>query len=110
MKEVKAYVRNNMVDAVIDALAAMPGIPGVAVVPVTGFGHVHDDADTSMRVSMSKLEIDVPDDQVEPVIEAIVRHARTGAGHPGDGRIYVRGLDEAVYIADGRRGEAALIP
>lgn len=110
MKEIKAYVRNNMVDAVVDALAAMPGVPGVAVVPVSGFGHVHDDRDTTVRIRMTKLEIDVPEAQVEAVIDCIVRHARTGAGHPGDGRVYVTRLDEAIRIADGRRGDAALAP
>ncbi|MDZ7662996.1 P-II family nitrogen regulator [Thiohalophilus sp.] len=109
MKEIKAYIRNNMVDAVIDALAAMPDIPGVAVVPVNGFGHVHDNGDTTVRVSMSKLEIDVPAYEVEAVIDCITRHARTGEGHPGDGKVYVQSLDEAVRIADGQRGEGILV-
>lgn len=108
MKEIKTYIRNNMVDAVVDALAAMPGVPGVAVVPVTGFGHVHHDGDETVRVQMTKLEIDVPDALVEEVIDRIVRHARTGDGHPGDGKIYVQSLDEAVRIADGQRGEKIL--
>lgn len=107
MKEIKAYIRNNMVDDVVDALEAMPGVPGVAVVPVSGFGHVHDDG-AAMRVQMTKLEVDVPDEQVEPVVDCIVRHARTGTGHPGDGKICVCELAQAVRIADGALGAEAL--
>lgn len=109
MKEIKTYIRNNMVDAVVDALEAMPEIPGVAVVPVTGFGHVHHENGETVRVKMTKLEIDVPDKLVGEVVECITRHARTGAGHTGDGKIYVQPLDEAIRIADGQRGENILV-
>lgn len=103
MKEVKAYIRNALVDDVVDALEALPGVPAVAVVPVRGFGHTANGG-PAVRVEMSKLEVDLPDDAVEPVIDCIVRHARTGDGHPGDGKVYVTELAEAVRVADGARG------
>ena len=43
MKEIKAYVRENMRDAVMDALAAIPGLPGIAVVHLREYGHAADD-------------------------------------------------------------------
>ena len=39
MKEIKAYVREHMLDEVIDALAAVPDLPGMAIVSVREFGH-----------------------------------------------------------------------
>lgn len=84
MKEIKAYSRSNRVDDVVDALEALPGL---AVVTVGGFGHTHD-GDAMARVQMTKLEIDAPDALVETIIGCIVRHARTGAGHAGEGNVF----------------------
>ena len=39
MKEIKAYVRNNMVNKVIDALAQLPEPPSVAAVSLETYGH-----------------------------------------------------------------------
>lgn len=107
MKEIKAYIRNQMVDRVVDALKDMPEVPGVAVVHVNGFGHAHDGDDLE-SVRMTKLEIDVADEAVEPVLDCIIRHARTGHGHAGDGKISVTALEETVRIVDGLRGRAVL--
>ena len=60
MKEIKAYVRNNMVNKVIDALAQLPEPPSVAAVPLETYGHgVIDDAYGRLR--MTKLEVDIAD-------------------------------------------------
>lgn len=106
MKEIKAYIRESVTDAVVDALEAMPGVPGVAVMPVSGFGHVEKDG-TPARVGMTRIEVEVPDALADPVVACLQEHARTGAGHAGDGRIYVTDLVRAVRIADGAEGEAA---
>jgi len=100
MKEVKAYVREYMLDKVINALAAIPGMPGIAVVRLREYGHAMDEGGL-VRIDMAKLEIDVNDILVERVVNTIVAHARTGSGHPGDGRIFVSDLGRAVRIADG---------
>ncbi|MES1945298.1 nitrogen regulatory protein PII-like protein [Salinisphaera sp. PC39] len=107
MQEIKAYVREPMLDHVVDALAAIPGLPGIAVVHLREFGHAVEDG-RLVKTEMAKLEIDVPDELIESVIETIVEHARTGEGHPGDGMVFVSELREAVRIADGTRGDAAL--
>lgn len=78
-----------------------------AVVPVSGFGHAHD-GDGLESVRMTKLEIDVADEAVEAMLDRIVRRARTGHGHAGDGRIHVTSLDDAVRIVDGQRGTGVL--
>jgi len=107
MKEIKAYVREHMLDEVIDALAAVPDLPGMAIVSVREFGHAVENG-RLVKTEMAKLEIDVPDELVAPVVETIVDHARTGEGHPGDGKVFVSELREAIRIADGTRGDTAV--
>lgn len=107
MKEIKAYVREAMLDQVMDALAAVPGLPGVAVVHLRAFGHASGDGALA-KAEMAKLEVDVPDALAAQVVETIASHARTGDGHPGDGKVFVSELGDAVRISDGARGEAAV--
>ncbi len=52
-----------------------------------------------------KLEIVVPDDMVDNVIEIIVKNARTG--EIGDGKIFVYDMLNAVRIRTGEAGESA---
>ena len=53
-----------------------------------------------------KLELIVPDSQVDAVVEAITQAGRTG--EVGDGKIFLSHIDDAVRIRTGERGEAAL--
>ncbi|MFQ5680337.1 MAG: P-II family nitrogen regulator [Gemmatimonadota bacterium] len=107
MKEIKAYLRPHMVDAVVDALEARPHTPGLTVTDVTGFGHVRGEEATRL-VERVKLEIVVADDQVEEVVATIVEKARTGTR--GDGKIFVSEVADAVRIRTGERGDRAIAP
>jgi len=107
MKEIKAYIRNQMVDGVLDALALLPGVRGVTLVAVRGFGHPKIEGPPQI-VERTKLEIVVPDDQVEMIINCIIQHARTETGHCGDGKIFVSHVDTAVRIRNGERGEGVV--
>lgn len=109
MKEVKAYIRENMLDSVIDALAAIPGMPGIAVVHLREYGHATDSGGL-VRIDMAKLEIDVADTLVEAVVNTLIDTARTGAGHPGDGRVFVSELTQAIPIKDGRNDQGSVLP
>lgn len=107
MQEVKAYIQEHMLDKVLDALNVIPTLPCVAIVHLREFGHGTNE--NSMRMAkMVKLELDLPDELVAPVVETIVEHARTGEGHPGDGKVFVSEIHEAIRIADGKRGEMAV--
>ena len=53
-----------------------------------------------------KVEVAVPAQQVEQVIEAISGAARTGK--IGDGKIFVSSLDQVVRIRTGETGKEAL--
>ena len=50
-------------------------------------------------VKRKEIEVVVPDDKVEKVIETIRKVAVTNQG--GDGRIYVSTLDESIHIHTG---------
>lgn len=109
MKEIKAYIRKNRLDQVIDALEAIPGMPGIAVVHLREYGHATDSGDL-VRIDMAKLEIDLEDALVDTVVNVIVAKAQTGAGHPGDGRVFVSELTQAIRIADGLYDQGTASP
>lgn len=106
MKEIKAYVREVMLEQVISALAEVEDMPGIAVVHLREYGHVQDGS--LQRVKMAKLEVDVPEALATTVVEVIVANARTGDGHPGDGKVFISDLRDAIRISDGQRNEDAV--
>jgi nitrogen regulatory protein PII len=83
---------------------------GVSCVVEGGVLHTETDwfgEETLIRLPIRlRLELVVPDAQVEPIIEAVLRHARTG--QPDDGKIFVLPYADAIRIRTEERGEAAL--
>ncbi len=53
-----------------------------------------------------KLEIVVPDSDVENVVDAIVSSARTG--RLGDGKVFVTPVEQVIRIRTGEHGEEAI--
>jgi nitrogen regulatory protein P-II 1 len=53
-----------------------------------------------------KIEIVVPDSQVENVTQIIVKSAKTGK--IGDGKVFVLPIEEVIRIRTEERGEAAV--
>lgn len=102
MKEVKAIVHPFKLDAVLNALHHIGDLPGVVV----GEAQEVDTArDMYERVRMAKIELMVPDGQVEAVVGVIAQAAHTG--NPGDGRIFVIPIEECIVIRSGERGDEA---
>ena len=103
MKEIKAIIQPFVANQVLAALREMPSLPGATVSEVKGFGR---DRALGLRgssgeaelfgVKKVKLEIIVPDEVVREVVEIIRRRAHTG--NPGDGKIFVIPVEEAVGI------------
>jgi len=73
----------------------------VTVSEVRGYSVVHPDYEPRVK---TKLEIMVPKELVEPVVEVIRKHAHTG--NPGDGRIFVISVEDTVKIRTGERDTA----
>jgi nitrogen regulatory protein P-II 1 len=112
MKRVEAIIKPFKLDEVKDALAEV-GIQGMTVTEVKGFGRTGGKKEVYRGsayvvdfVPKVKIEIVVPDEQVNGVIDAIERAARTG--RIGDGKIFVIPIEEAVRIRTGERGIDAI--
>jgi nitrogen regulatory protein P-II 2 len=94
MKMITAVVRPFKLDELRHAIAQL-GVQGVTVTEVHQL----------KSGPRNKVEIAVDDAIAEPVLEAIANIARTG--RPGDGRIYVGRLEQAIRIRTGETGRAA---
>lgn len=112
MKKVEAIVKPYKLEDVKKALADI-GIVGMTVAEVKGFGRQkghteqYRGAEYAIEfVPKIRIEIAVPDDDVEKVVAAIMAAAKTGS--IGDGKIFVFPLDEVVRIRTGEMGEGAL--
>ena len=112
MKMIVAIIKPFKLDDVREALSEA-GVTGVTATEVKGFGrqkgHTELYRGAEYVVDMLpklKLEIAVTDEQVESVIEAIVKAA--GTGRIGDGKIFVYALDQVVRIRTGELNADAL--
>lgn len=99
MQEIRAYVRANMLDKVLDHLALISGLSGVAVLKAQNYGRVIG-TEGFTRTKMMKIEVDAPSELVAEVVDTIVRNARTKEGHPGDGKIVVLPVSSIRRIAE----------
>ena len=102
MKMIVAVIRSEKVDDVVDALEEV-NVPGVTITDVRGRGEqggiclqyragrmqIH-------TLPKTKLEIVIPDKDVDTIIRTIREHARTGK--KGDGRIFVLPVDAATWV------------
>jgi nitrogen regulatory protein P-II 1 len=112
MKKIEAVIKPFKLDEVKEALHEI-GIQGMTVTEVKGFGRQkgHTELYRGAEYVVDflpkiKLEIAIPDDLVDKVVEAIAGAANTG--RIGDGKIFVIALEEAVRIRTGERGNEAL--
>lgn len=98
MKEVKAIIKPFMLEQVIEALREVKGLPAITISPAHGLSVERGTFD---QVVKTKLEIIVPDDLAETVVQTIQKAAHTG--NPGDGRIFVIPVETTVKIRTGKR-------
>ncbi len=112
MKMIMAVIKPFKLDDVREALSAH-GIAGITVTEVKGFGRQkgHTELYRGAEYVVDflpkvKVEVAVTDDQVEAVVEAIVRAAATGK--IGDGMVFVYDLGRVVRIRTGELDADAL--
>lgn len=112
MKKVEAVIRHFKLEEVKDALT-QAGAQGMTVTEVRGFGRQKGHKETYRGAEYTvdflpkvKVEVIVGDDQLQSIIEAIVKSARTG--QVGDGKIFVTAMEEMVRIRTGESGTEAL--
>ncbi|AZQ09334.1 MULTISPECIES: P-II family nitrogen regulator [Shewanella] len=112
MKLVSAIIKPFKLDDVREAIAGM-GIEGMTVTEVKGFGrqkgHTELYRGAEYQVDFLpkiKLDIATKAENVDLLVEAIVKAAHTGK--IGDGKIFVIDLEQAVRIRTGETDDEAL--
>ncbi len=112
MKLVSAILKPFKLDDVKAALQAV-GVHGMTVSEVQGFGRQRGHTEvyrgqeyTIDFVPKIRIEVIATDDQVEPVVDAIINAARTYKN--GDVKIWVTPLENVVRIRTGERGIDAI--
>jgi nitrogen regulatory protein P-II 1 len=112
MKKIEAIVKPFKLDEVREALSEV-GVTGLTVTEVKGFGRQkgHTELYRGAEYVVDflpkvKIEVVVPNTQVEGAIDAIVKSARTGK--IGDGKIFVTSVEHVVRIRTGETNEAAV--
>src|SRR5438132_5094070 len=107
MKMIKAIIRPNKLEEVKDALTKL-SIAGMTVTEVRGHGRQkgHKAVYRGTEYSVTLLpkvmiEVIVPDEMVESVLDASIKAARTG--EIGDGRVFVIPVEQGYNIRTGER-------
>ncbi|AZR81849.1 transcriptional regulator [Thiomicrospira sp. XS5] len=112
MKLVVAIIKPFKLDDVRESLHEID-VHGMTVTEAKGFGRqkghteIYRGAEYAIEfLPKVRIEIAVPEEKVESVIEAIGNAARTGK--IGDGKIFVSPIEQAVRIRTEEKGEVAL--
>jgi nitrogen regulatory protein P-II 1 len=112
VKKIEAIIKPFKLDEVKEALQEA-GVQGLSVIEVKGFGRQkgHTELYRGAEYVVDflpkvKIEVVLPDAQVEAAIEAIIAAAKTDK--IGDGKIFVSTIEQAIRIRTGESGEDAL--
>ena len=113
MKKIEAYIRPEKLQPIKDALDAK-GIKGMTIYQVKGHGAQKGIMLVGRAgeycvpwIDKVKLEMIVSDQvDIEDIIEAIIEKAQTGK--PGDGKIFISSISDAIRIRTKERGDSIL--
>lgn len=112
MKKIEAIIKPFKLDEVKEALQEA-GIQGLSVIEVKGFGRQKGHTELYRGAEYvvdflpkMRVEVVVPDEVVEPVVEAIIKAANTGK--IGDGKVFVSPVERVIRIRTGDENEQAL--
>lgn len=112
MKKIEAIIQPYKLEEVKAALGSA-GVDGLTIAEVHGHGRQKGHTETYRGAEYNvdvrpkiKLELVVPDEQLDRIVSTIADSARTGK--IGDGKIFVSTIDNAVRIRNGDTGDGAL--
>jgi nitrogen regulatory protein P-II 2 len=112
MKLIVAVIKPFKLDEVRDALTAV-GVHGMTVTEVKGYGRqkghmeIYRGAEYAVNfLPKMRIEVAVPSDRADQVVETITAAAKTG--QIGDGKIFVLPIERAVRIRTGETDSDAL--
>lgn len=112
MKKIEAFIRPEKLEDIKEMLNKLD-LNGMSISQVMGCGNQKGwkefirgaEVDVNFLPKI-KIEIVVPDEQVDAVLSHITETARTGDA--GDGKIFVFDITQAVRIRTGERGADAI--
>ena len=112
MKMVMAYVRHEAFEPIRGELLEL-GFPSLSISEVKGSGRQKGITERYRGAELTnylrpklKIECVVASDDVETVVETILKHARTGS--IGDGKVFILPVEQAYRIRTGESGEDTL--
>ena len=112
MKKIEAVIKPFKLDEVREALSEV-GVTGLTVTEVKGFGRQkgHTELYRGAEYVVDflpkvKVEVVVADANVQNVLDAVIKAARTGK--IGDGKIFVMPVEQVVRIRTGETNESAI--
>ena len=112
MKKIEAIIKPFKLDEVKMALQSI-GVKGMTATEVKGYGRqkghkeIYRGAEYVVDfVAKVKIEVVIEDNQVDSVVETIIKSARTG--EIGDGKMFISTLEEAIRIRTGEKGADAI--
>ena len=112
MKQIQAIVRREKFGAVKEALNKIH-CPGIMVWEIMGHGKQKGVTEQfrgrEFKVDLipkTKIEIIARDNQVNAIVDAIIKAASTNS--IGDGKIFISSIEETIRIRTGERGEVAV--
>ncbi len=112
MKLITAIIKPFKLDELREALEEI-GVHGMTATEAQGYGRqkghteIYRGAEYVVRfLPKVKIEVAVPDDRADAVVDTIERVARTG--QIGDGKIFVTTLERVVRIRTGEADDDAL--
>ncbi len=112
MKKVEAFIRHEAFEPIREELVEL-GFPSLSISEVKGSGRQKGLTEkyrgselTNYLRPKVKIECVVATRDVQTVVDAILRHARTG--NIGDGKVFVMPVEEAYRVRTGESGEEVL--
>jgi len=112
MKLITAIIKPFKLEEVRDALSAV-GVHGMTITEVKGYGRQkgHTELYRGAEYAINflpkiRIEVVVPQEDADKVVEAIGLAAKTG--QIGDGKVFVTPVEQALRIRTGETGADAL--
>jgi nitrogen regulatory protein P-II 1 len=112
MKKVEAIIRPEKLPVVRRALEDL-GLGGMTITQVAGHGNQRGitqqwkgNTYTIDLLTKTKLELVIPDNLLEKVLDAIKEAASTG--EIGDGKVFITNIEDVMRVRTGERGAGAI--
>jgi nitrogen regulatory protein PII len=112
MKLVCAYIRHEAFEPIRTELLEL-GFPSLSIMEVKGSGRQKGITERYRGAEVTnylrpkiKIECVVASEDVQSIVDTILKHARTGA--VGDGKVFVMPVEQAYRVRTGESGEEVL--